>query len=223
MQCIWFLTENAKALRSKGKYGEALKLCHEADRHYTTIIEDQLDFHSYCLRKVTLRAYVETLRLEDRLRDHPSYFEIAKLAIEMYLHLWSFPLGESCSTNEGTEKEISTPEMKKLRNKQRKAALRAEAEATRAKADASRREAAQRSRQPIDKDADSSSTSTPGSGNSVSGGFTGSGAASNTATASSGAEGDRQQQQEIDVLNPEKLARVNCILSRLSLFLPMLL
>ncbi|VDK85224.1 unnamed protein product [Dibothriocephalus latus] len=45
-------------------------------------MEDQLDFHSYCLRKGTLRAYIETVRLEDKLRDHPAYFNAAALAIE---------------------------------------------------------------------------------------------------------------------------------------------
>ncbi|VDQ06075.1 unnamed protein product [Trichobilharzia regenti] len=78
MQCMWFLLDNAKALKEMGKLGEALKLCHEVN-----ILDDQLDFHSYCLRKVTLRAYVETLRLEDRLRDHQSYFDTTQLAVEV--------------------------------------------------------------------------------------------------------------------------------------------
>ncbi|VDP89166.1 unnamed protein product [Echinostoma caproni] len=83
MQCMWFLIENARTYRDLGKYGESLKLCHEVEQHYRNILDDQLDFHSYCLRKGTLRAYVETLRLEDRLRNHASYFDIAHLAIEV--------------------------------------------------------------------------------------------------------------------------------------------
>ena len=37
-------------------------------QHFTEIIEDQFDFHTYCMRKMTLRSYVDLLRLEDVLR-----------------------------------------------------------------------------------------------------------------------------------------------------------
>ena len=32
MQCMWFQTETAAAYARLGKYGEALKKCHEIDR-----------------------------------------------------------------------------------------------------------------------------------------------------------------------------------------------
>jgi len=35
------------------------------------------------MRKMTLRAYVDLLRLEDVLRQHPFYFHAAKIAIEV--------------------------------------------------------------------------------------------------------------------------------------------
>lgn len=35
------------------------------------------------MRKMTLRAYVELLRLEDRLRDHHFYVQTVKVAIEV--------------------------------------------------------------------------------------------------------------------------------------------
>jgi hypothetical protein len=38
--------------------------------------EDQFDFHSYCIRKLTLRAYLGLLRLEDRLHHHPFYMRV---------------------------------------------------------------------------------------------------------------------------------------------------
>ncbi|KAL7063445.1 hypothetical protein AAHC03_0653 [Spirometra sp. Aus1] len=154
MQCMWFLIENALALRTMKKYGEALKLCHEIDRHYSAVLEDQLDFHSYCLRKGTLRAYVETVRLEDRLRDHPAYFNAAALAIEIYLFLHLNPLGDETETVDQPGSNMPTSELKKLRNKQRRAERRAEAEAQRSKADQERREQGQRSRQNADREAD---------------------------------------------------------------------
>lgn len=83
MQCMWFQTECAKAFQRLEKWGESLKKCHEIDRHFSEIIEDQFDFHTYCMRKMTLRAYVGLLRLEDVLRQHPFYFKAAKCAIEV--------------------------------------------------------------------------------------------------------------------------------------------
>ena len=47
------------------------------------IFDDQFDFHTYCMRKMTLRAYVELLQVEDKLRSHPFYFDAARLAIEV--------------------------------------------------------------------------------------------------------------------------------------------
>lgn len=32
MQCMWYLTEGARAYMRRGQYGEALKKCHEIDR-----------------------------------------------------------------------------------------------------------------------------------------------------------------------------------------------
>lgn len=83
MQCMWFQTECALAFQRQEKWGEALKKCHEIDRHFSEIIEDQFDFHTYCMRKMTLRAYVGLLRLEDVLRQHPFYFKTAKCAIDV--------------------------------------------------------------------------------------------------------------------------------------------
>jgi|EP01047_Picozoa_sp_COSAG01_P046549 hypothetical protein len=34
-------------------------------QHFTDWIDDQFDFHTYCLRKMTMRPYVRLLRLED--------------------------------------------------------------------------------------------------------------------------------------------------------------
>lgn len=83
MQCMWFQTECALSYQRTERWGDALKKCHEIDRHFSEIIEDQFDFHTYCMRKMTLRSYVGLLRLEDVLRRHPFYFRAAKCAIEV--------------------------------------------------------------------------------------------------------------------------------------------
>lgn len=52
---------------------------------------------------MTLRAYVDLLRLEDILRRHAFYFKAARSAIEIYLKLYDNPL-----TNESKQQEINS-------------------------------------------------------------------------------------------------------------------
>ncbi|KAL7023110.1 hypothetical protein ACKWTF_012493 [Chironomus riparius] len=100
MQCMWFQTECALAYKRLNQLGDSLKKCHEIERHFSEIVEDQFDFHTYCIRKMTLRSYVDLLRLENRLRDHPFYFKAAKCAIEVYIKLFDEPLKASSATEE---------------------------------------------------------------------------------------------------------------------------
>ncbi|KAI5639842.1 NMDA receptor-regulated protein 1 domain-containing protein [Phthorimaea operculella] len=100
MQCMWFQTEAAHAYQRTQQWGEALKKAHEVDRHFSEIMEDQFDFHSYCMRKMTLRSYVGLLRLEDVLRAHPFYLRAARVAIQVYLRLDARPLQDETHTIE---------------------------------------------------------------------------------------------------------------------------
>jgi len=52
------------------------------------------------MRKMTLRSYVNLLRLEDVLRSHPFYFRVARCAIQVYLHLHDKPPTDASSSNE---------------------------------------------------------------------------------------------------------------------------
>ena len=69
-------------------------------QHFSEIIEDQFDFHTYCLRKMTLRSYVDLLRLEDILRSHKFYKKAAQCAINVYLRLHDKPLKDDEHLNE---------------------------------------------------------------------------------------------------------------------------
>lgn len=60
-------------------------------KHFEDFHEDQFDFHSYCIRKVTLRAYTDVLRWEDNLWGQPYYGEAAEGIIKIYLHLYDNP------------------------------------------------------------------------------------------------------------------------------------
>uniref|UniRef100_A0A673GXI4 N(alpha)-acetyltransferase 15, NatA auxiliary subunit a n=1 Tax=Sinocyclocheilus rhinocerous TaxID=307959 RepID=A0A673GXI4_9TELE len=128
MQCMWFQTECALAYKSLNKYGEALKKCHEIERHFVEITDDQFDFHTYCMRKMTLRSYVDLLNLEDVLRMHPFYFKAARTAIEIYLSLHDNPLSDDNKESQADNANLTDKELKKLRNKQRRAQKKAQLE-----------------------------------------------------------------------------------------------
>ncbi|KNC98047.1 peptide alpha-N-acetyltransferase complex A subunit NAT1 [Spizellomyces punctatus DAOM BR117] len=122
MQCMWFATECAKSYVRQEQYGRALKKLHQIEQHFVDIYDDQFDFHSYCLRKMTLRSYVELLRVEDKLRSHPFYFEAATLAVQVYLELHDKPK-EHSGREDASNANVSDSERKKAERKARKLAL----------------------------------------------------------------------------------------------------
>ena len=60
-------------------------------KHFDDFQEDQFDFHAYCVRKVTLRAYTEVLRFEDNLWGEDYYFIAADGIVRICLHLSDNP------------------------------------------------------------------------------------------------------------------------------------
>lgn len=124
MQCMWFMIESAQAYNRMKLYGQALKKCYEIDAYFSEVTEDQFDFHTYCMRKMTLRSYIKLLRLEDVLRSHRFYFQAAELAINIYLKLHDEPLSENQENLDSTNanNQLSASELKKIKNKERKAA-----------------------------------------------------------------------------------------------------
>ncbi|KAL1780933.1 N-alpha-acetyltransferase 16, auxiliary subunit [Sigmodon hispidus] len=128
MQCMWFETECILAYQRLGRYGDALKKCLEVEKHFFEITEDQFDFHTYCMRKMTLRAYVDLLRLEDTLRRHTFYIKAARSAIEIYLKLHDNPLTSESKQQDINSEILSTKELKKMLSKQRRAQKKAKLE-----------------------------------------------------------------------------------------------
>jgi peptide alpha-N-acetyltransferase len=55
---------------------QALKMLLAVVRHFGDFAEDQFDFHSYCVRKLTLRAYVAMLRMQDVLRSNAFFAKV---------------------------------------------------------------------------------------------------------------------------------------------------
>ncbi|ORZ08448.1 NMDA receptor-regulated protein 1-domain-containing protein [Absidia repens] len=124
MQCQWFMTEEGYSYARQKNYGKALKRFQAVVKFYDDYFEDQFDFHAYCLGKATLRAYVDMLRSEDRMRGHPYYAKAAKGAVEVYLAMADKPK----ETSSLDEANMTEAEKKKARNKARKAEIKANKE-----------------------------------------------------------------------------------------------
>ncbi|KAF9435768.1 N-alpha-acetyltransferase 16, NatA auxiliary subunit [Entomortierella beljakovae] len=130
MQALWFSLECGESQIRQGNFGRALKRFHQVDKHFRDYTDDQFDFHFYCLRKMTLRAYVSLLRLEDQLHSHPYYIRAVEGAVRCYIQLFDKPDGGDPEEMDG----MTESEKKKFRSKQRKAELKAQKETEEKKA-----------------------------------------------------------------------------------------
>eukprot|EP00934_Nitzschia_sp_Nitz4_P003979 Nitzschia sp. Nitz4//scaffold19_size178191//168714//171518//NITZ4_002014-RA/size178191-augustus-gene-0.86-mRNA-1//1//CDS//3329540792//3969//frame0 len=91
MQCSWYELGLAANYARKKEFGKSLKKYTAVVKHFDDFQEDQFDFHAYCVRKVTLRAYTEVLKYEDEVRGESYYFRAAEGIIKIYLHLHDNP------------------------------------------------------------------------------------------------------------------------------------
>ncbi len=91
MQCVWYLTEDGQSYLRQRKLGLALKRFHQILNVFDIWQDDQFDFHNFSLRKGMIRAYIDMLRWEDHLREHPFYSRMAVSACQAYIMLFDNP------------------------------------------------------------------------------------------------------------------------------------
>lgn len=96
-------------------------------KHFEDIHEDQFDFHSYCIRKVTLRAYCNVLEWEDELWGQPYYRRAAEGTIGIYLKVHDDP-SVTAAYKEPDYSGMSAAEKKKAKAIARKKKKKAENE-----------------------------------------------------------------------------------------------
>ncbi|EWM30147.1 tetratricopeptide repeat-containing protein [Nannochloropsis gaditana] len=138
MQCMWYELEWAHATFSEATkpsgggralIAKALKRYVAVEKHFADFVEDQFDFHNYCVRKMTLRAYVDVLRLEDGLLAHPYYLAAARGMLDCYMAVLEMPKEEEGVEGKDAYAGMTAAEKKKEKAKARKAAKKLEAEA----------------------------------------------------------------------------------------------
>jgi peptide alpha-N-acetyltransferase len=119
MQCSWFELELADSCRRTGEFGRSLRKYMAVVRHYEDYHEDQFDFHSYCIRKVTMRSYCDLLRFEDDIWGLPYYGRAAEEIVKIYLYLHDNPSALE-SDAEPDYSNMTPVERKKAKNIARK-------------------------------------------------------------------------------------------------------
>lgn len=128
MQCVWYITEDGESYLRQGKLALAMKRFKAVYDIFETWLEDQFDFHSFSLRKGMVRAYVDMVRWEDRLREHPFFTRAALSAIRISLLLNDRPeLAKGGGQGNG-ESAGDAAERKKAAKKAKREAEKVEAE-----------------------------------------------------------------------------------------------
>lgn len=103
--------------------------------HFDEFREDQWDFHGYCLRKATLRAYIDMQHMEDAIYSAEAYLNAAVGAIQCYISLHDNPLGgEAAEAERQKMSDMTDAQKKKFLDKKKKEAAKV------AKADAEKLE-----------------------------------------------------------------------------------
>lgn len=130
MQCMWYLTEDGEAYARRGNIGMALKRFHAIYNIFDIWQEDQFDFHSFSLRKGQVRAYIDMVRWEDQLREHPFYSRAALDAVKIYLNMHGHQgVNGTNGVDEAAVNGDDAAERKKAAKKAKKEAQKAEREA----------------------------------------------------------------------------------------------
>ncbi|KAI0988590.1 hypothetical protein GJ496_006199 [Pomphorhynchus laevis] len=121
-QCLWYSLETARANFRLRNYGESLRKCYDIIKHYNKYIENEYDFHTYCLRRVTICSYVDTLKFDDHIYENRLYIDAALLASKIYIRLYDRKIRACSATDSKSINDSSTlsSELKKQLSKQKK-------------------------------------------------------------------------------------------------------
>jgi len=87
VQVLWFELATGLALEARGDFGRALKRFAHIQAIYEQLYEDGFDYHSYCLRRMTLRAYSNMLSCADVSKAREYFSQASAGSARVYLAL----------------------------------------------------------------------------------------------------------------------------------------
>ena len=123
LQCNWYELEAAESYARSKQWGQALKKFYAVKKHFNDHYDDMFDFHGYCIRKNTLRAYNDILIMQDNSYTHKFYQRATRGVLRIFLHLLECPedidgLGHLSPADRKKERA----RIKKLKDKEKKEA-----------------------------------------------------------------------------------------------------
>lgn len=121
LQCIWYELEIGEAYMRENNHALALKKFYAVEKHFADFLEDQFDFHSYCIRKVTLRAYLSMLEQMKVVCNHKYFLRAAKNMLRIQLQRHDHPATHTDDT-EVDMSNMTAAERKREKAKQKKMA-----------------------------------------------------------------------------------------------------
>ncbi|KAJ8099188.1 NMDA receptor-regulated protein 1-domain-containing protein [Lipomyces tetrasporus] len=129
MQAIWFLTEQGEMFNRLGKIGLALKRFEAVKKIFDDRWGDQFDYHQYCVRRGTMRAYVDLVQWEETLYSEHEYTRAAFDAIQTYISLYDTPKSARVAAEfEGLTEEERKKAIKKAKRERAKLNKKSETE-----------------------------------------------------------------------------------------------
>ena len=93
LQNHWYIIEAGKSFLKQRMFESGLKHLDFINKQFLDFQANELDFHTYCFRKWSLKEYVELIEFNDNIYDDKKYAEAAGLAIR-YLKEYVFYLVE---------------------------------------------------------------------------------------------------------------------------------
>lgn len=127
MQCCWFELQCGHSYSRQKDFGRALKQYTSVVKHFQDMEDDQFDFHSYCLKKLTLKAYVGMIRMEDKIRSHRFFFKACQGAVQTYLDMYDSRqvLVKEEEKQAAAQVDLSPAEKKQIAKKKKREAAKA--------------------------------------------------------------------------------------------------
>eukprot|EP01083_Nonionella_stella_P016185 45260_1 len=88
LQVIWYQLHKAEAHLSLKEYGPCVKQYQNVFHHFETFWKNQTDFHRYSYRKCAIYSYLQLLKWENTLREHPFFIRAAHNAMSVWFTIY---------------------------------------------------------------------------------------------------------------------------------------
>lgn len=124
MQCSWYLLEEGDAYKRAGNLPMAVKRYEQVISVFQEFEDDEYDFHTYSLRKLTLNAYKQMIAFDKTFRSNPWFVRAVSSLCEIYSLIHDDPSRREIklSAEEEAERKKAAKKAQKAGSKAKKAA-----------------------------------------------------------------------------------------------------